>query len=211
MSYRRCAISIRSRRLLIQRHRAIRRHGRKASTIHSVSVDLVKPHYADSSSSLVHSPKLCCIRVGRVIGVRDLASCAALRRSVVPAGGSPLFGGNSSWAGSDQCEWIARPKADVVDPATMDHHAAINRLAPQRAGGREGSASSRPLQQEPALSVGGWSSGTFGLQAAVEVRFEPDRALAGPASGPHQGSGQRCNWDRGRYSPREFARTGKVR
>jgi hypothetical protein len=211
MSYRRCAISIRSRRLLIQRHRAIRRHGRKASTIHSVSVDLVKPHYADSSSSLVHSPKLCCIRVGRVIGVRtsqavrhyDVLSCRpVVRRCLV---GTAHGRAAINVSGSQDLRQMS------LTPATMDHHAAINRLAPQRAGGREGSASNRPLQQEPALSVGGWSSGTFGLQAAVEVRFEPDRALAGPASGPHQGSGQRCNWDRGRYSPREFARTGKVR
>jgi preprotein translocase subunit YajC len=34
--------------------------------------------------------------------------------------------------------------------------------------------------------------------------------LAAPASQVKRGSGQRCNWDRGRYSPREFARTGAL-
>jgi hypothetical protein len=37
------------------------------------------------------------------------------------------------------------------------------------------------------------------------------RTLNGPYGGPQAAQirvWQRCNWDRGRYSPREFARTG---
>jgi preprotein translocase subunit YajC len=43
------------------------------------------------------------------------------------------------------------------------------------------------------------------------LTMQPYRAFWQPASHSNQGQmrgGRRCNWDRGRYSPREFARTG---
>ena len=42
------------------------------------------------------------------------------------------------------------------------------------------------------------------------LTMHPYRAFRKAASGANEGVWQRCNWDRGRYSPREFARTGPM-